>query len=113
MKKFIALSTATALLAMPAIAGSLTMTYTEEGGTPTAVVYDSTTNTATIEGSDVSFDYTWDAEANKVCGLAIPEIGDLCVTFEGDAKTPEVGAEISYTADNGTSGTAVVTAYTE
>lgn len=113
MKKLIALTAATAALALPAAAGTLTITYTEDGGTPTPVTYDSATNKATIDGTDITFDYTWDAEANKVCGKAIPDVGDLCLTFEGEAKQPEVGAKFGYKADNGTSGTAEITAYTE
>lgn len=112
MKTFITLA-AVATLALPAAASTLTITYTDNGGASTAVTYDSETLMATIDGTDTSFAYTWDEGGSKLCGKDIPDVGDLCVTFEGEGAPPTVGAEYPYTADNGTSGTAAITAMSE
>ena len=113
MKKLFTLAAATAALAMPAMAGTMTITYTEDGGSPAPVTYDSETMMATIDGTDITFAYTWDEGGSLLCGSDIPDVGDLCVTFEGEGAVPAVGVTYPYSADNGTSGIAEITGMSE
>ena len=111
MKKLIAMSAATAMFAMPAMAGTMTISFANEDGTTQVMTFDDSTNTATVEGVDGSFAYTWDAEAGKLCGNPTGE-GEVCATFAEKAE-PSVGATSAYTTSEGASGTATITAMSE
>ena len=111
MKKLIALSAAAAALAMPAMAGTMTISFANDSGETVVMTFDDETNTATVEGQDGSFAYTWDAEANKLCGDATGE-GEVCATFAETAE-PAVGVASAYTTSDGGSGTATITAMSE
>ena len=89
MKKLIALTAATAALALPAMAGTMTISFANDNGETVVMTFDDSTNTATVEGQEGSFAYTWDAEANKLCGDATGE-GEVCATFAEKAE-PSVG----------------------
>ncbi len=111
MKKFIALTAATAALAMPAIAGTMTISFANDNGETVVMTFDDATMTATVEGAEGSFAYTWDAEANKLCGDATGE-GEVCATFAEKAE-PAVGVSSAYSTSDGGSGTATITAMAE
>jgi len=98
------------MMAAPAIAGSITMSFAGDDGT-TAVMTFNEDGTAKVEGADGTFEYTWDAEANKLCGDATGE-GEVCAIF-ADKSEPSVGLESAYTTSDGGSGTATITAMSE
>ena len=112
MKKTIVSAIAAAALAAPAMASSLTISFASDDGTTTIMTFDQASMTATVEGADGSFPYTWDAEANKLCGDATGE-GEVCATFDSANETPAVGDTSAYTTSDGGGGTATITAMSE
>lgn len=112
MKKLITLTAATFALAAPAFAASITLKFDNADGTSQTMTFDDSTMTATVEGAESSFAYTWDAEANKICGNPTGE-GEICATFDTVNEAPTVGDTSGYTTSDGGSGTATVTALAE
>lgn len=106
MRKFIALAAAGALFTAPALAATMTVEFSPEGGEPLTITM---ADDGTYTGSDgTTGTYTWDAATQTLCGTS--DAGTLCATFEGEATAePAVGDTRTYTADNGSSGTATVT----
>ena len=112
MKKLIALTAATVAFAMPAMAATMTISFANDSGETVVMTFDDSTNTATVEGQEGSFAYTWDAEANKLCGDATGE-GEVCATFAESNDEPAVGDSSAYSTSDGGSGTATITAMAE
>ena len=112
MKKLITVAAATAALAMPAMAGTMTISFADEDGNSAVITFDDVSMTATTEGEDGSFDYTWDAEANAICGDPTGE-GEVCITFAHTETNIAVGTTSEFTLSTGGSGTATVTAVSE
>ena len=112
MKKLLSLSAAAAALAMPAIAGTMTISFANDDGTTSVMTFDDSTMTATLEGAEGSFPYTWDAEANAICGDPLGE-GEVCATFTESETNVAVGTSSAYTLSSGGGGTATVTAVSE
>jgi len=106
MRKTLALIAASALFAAPALAATMTIEFSPEGGEPMTITM---ADDGTYTGSDGSTGtYTWDAATQTLCGTS--DAGTLCATFEGEATAePAVGDTRTFTADNGSSGTATVT----
>lgn len=96
------------LAAAPAFAATMTVEFAGDDGETQAWSFDDATSTATgPDGSTTS--YTWDEAAKTLC--AATEEGDLCATFEEAGSA--VGDSSAYTANNGSSGTATITAIAE
>ena len=112
MKKFMALTAATVALALPAMAGTMTISFANDDGVTTVITFDDSTMKGTVEGVDGTFDYTWDAEANALCGNPTGE-GDVCATFTEKEQAIAVGTASAYTLSTGGGGTATVTAVSE
>lgn len=112
MKKLLTLSAAAAALAMPALAGTMTISFANDDGTNPVMTFDDSTMTATMEGVEGSFDYTWDVEANAICGDPLGE-GEVCATFTETETNIAVGMTSAYTLSTGGGGTATVTAVSE
>ncbi|MEL6661594.1 MAG: hypothetical protein AAFO57_03780 [Pseudomonadota bacterium] len=110
MRKLIALTVAGAALAAPALAATMTVEFTPSEGEAVSITM---SDDGTYTGSDgTAGTYTWDADSQTLCGTS--DAGTLCATFEGEASDePAVGDTRAYTADNGSSGTATVTAIEE
>ena len=107
-----ALTAATIALALPAMAGTMTISFANDDGTTSVMTFDDATMTATLEGADGTFDYTWDAEANAICGDPLGE-GEICATFTEKEQSVAVGTASAYTLSTGGGGTATVTAVSE
>jgi hypothetical protein len=106
MRKFLALAAAGALFTAPALAATLSVEFSPEGGEPMTITMSDDGTYSASDGSTGT--YTWDAATQTLCGTS--DAGTLCATFEGDATAePAVGDTRTYTADNGSSGTATVT----
>lgn len=110
MKKTISVALAALALATPAFAASMTMSFANDNGETVAMTFDGE-GTATIEGEDVSFPYTWDEETRTLCGDPTGE-GEVCATF-AEAGEQTVGQTSAYTTSDGGSGTATITAMSE
>jgi hypothetical protein len=92
-----------ALVASPALAASTTVEFAGSDGQKVVVVFNSD-GTAVVNGGPAA-PYTLDQAAKKICTQGI------CVTFAEMGST--AGFKTSYTADNGSAGTATVTNMTE
>jgi len=112
MKKLIALTAATAMFAMPAMAAKMTISFANDDGNTVVMTFDQATMKGSVEGVDGEFDYTYDAEARKLCGDATGE-GEVCATFAEANEAPAVGDTSAYTTSDGGSGTATITALEE
>lgn len=112
MKKLMTLAAATAALAMPAIAGTMTISFANDDGSNPVMTFDDETMMATMEGVEKPFAYTWDAEANSICGDPLGE-GEVCATFTETETNIAVGTTSAYTLSTGGGGTATVTAVSE
>ncbi|MEO0815827.1 MAG: hypothetical protein AAFX86_00840 [Pseudomonadota bacterium] len=106
MRKILALAAAGALFTAPALAATMTVEFSPEGGEPVSITMaDDGTYT---DSNGTAGTYTWDAATQTLCGTS--DAGTLCATFEGEATDePAVGDTRAYSADNGSSGTATVT----
>ncbi|MEM9740211.1 MAG: hypothetical protein AAF829_10105 [Pseudomonadota bacterium] len=107
MRKILALAAAGAVFATPALAATMTVEFVPEGADAVSITMaDDGTFT---DSNGASGTYTWDAATQVLCGTYAE--GTLCATFEGEPSgEPAVGDVRAYTADNGSSGTATVTA---
>ena len=112
MKKLATLTLAAAALATPALAGTMTISFANDSGETVVMTFDDATGTATVEGQEGSFPYTFDADANQLCGDATGE-GEVCATFAEKNEAPTVGDTGAYTTSDGGSGTATITAMSE
>lgn len=110
MKKTISVALVALALATPAFAASMTMSFASDDGTTVTMTFDGE-GTATVEGQEGSFPYTWDEETRELCGDATGE-GEVCATF-AEAGEPSVGQTSAYTTSDGGSGTATITAMSE
>lgn len=111
MKKTISVVLAALALAAPAFAASMTISFAaDEGGDPLVITFDGE-GTASVEGSEDTFAYTWNEETRELCGDATGE-GEVCATM-AESGDPEVGQSTAYTTSAGTSGTATITAMSE
>ena len=110
MKKTLMAAAAAFALGAPAFAASMTISFANDDGTTAVMTFDGE-GTATIEGQEGSFPYTWDEETRTLCGDATGE-GEVCATF-AEAGDPEVGQATGYTTSTGGSGTATITAMSE
>ena len=108
MQKTLITLCAAAALAAPAFAASMTVSFAGSDGTVTVMTF-AEDGTASVEGVDATFAYTWDDDAQKLCGDYTGE-GVVCATFEGDGGDREVGDTVAYTTDDGRDGVATVTA---
>lgn len=106
MKKFTLLAAVAAFAAAPAFASKITVEFAADEGDAVTVVFDQESMTATSEEGTAP--YTYDAEAHKICVQA--EEGEICADFEGEAEEPTVGYSTGYTATDGETGTATITA---
>lgn len=112
MKTILTATLTTAFLAAPAFAGSMTMGFTDASDGTTTVMILSDDGTASVEGVDGTFPYTWDDEAHKLCGDYTGK-GEVCATLEDDGTEPAVGQTAAYTTSEGKSGVAEIMAMTE
>ena len=108
MKKFGTAALAAGLLAAPAFAASITVSFASDDGPTQEWTFDQDTGMATM--GEISAPYTWDEDARKLC-VDIPEQGEVCGVFDSVAQA--VGESSSYTLTDGTTGTATVTAMSE
>ena len=106
MKRLMVSAAFVSLLAAPAFAASTTVVFTTTDGAVTTVVFN---DDGTAESNGETTKYTLDEEAKTVCSTTAE--GELCATF--DELGEEVGFETNYTATNGESGTAKITAISE
>lgn len=109
MKKIIVSTLAAGLLAAPAFAASITISFASDEGATQVWTFDDSTMTATT--GELSTSYTWDAETSTLCA-DIPEEGEVCATFES-TEAPTVGGSSAYTLSTGGSGVATITEMTE
>ncbi len=108
MKKLAILAAASALFAAPAFAASITISFEVADGTTTVATFDQASMTAT--GADGSTSaYTYDEAKSEICVAA----QEICVVFDTKGEAPSVGMVSGFTASNGDTGTATVTAMTE
>ncbi|MEL7285187.1 MAG: hypothetical protein AAGJ68_11765 [Pseudomonadota bacterium] len=107
MKKFFAATLAAGLIAAPAFAASITLSFAGDDGTTQEWSFDGE-GTATYAGTTMP--YTWDEEARKLCA-EIPDQGEVCATFDSAAQA--VGESSTYTLSTGGTGTATITAIEE
>ena len=111
MKKIIALAAAAGFLAAPALAASMTIEFAPTEGDAQTWTFEASSETGgTYTAPDGSTGpYTWDAEALKLCGTT--EAGEeMCAKFDEANEEPAVGDASGYTASDGTTGTATITA---
>ena len=107
MKKTFIAALAAGLLAAPAFAASMTISFANDDGTTQEWTFD---GEGTATTGDVSVPYTWDEEAMKLCA-DVPEQGEICATFETQGE--KVGDTSAYTLSTGGTGTATITAMEE
>lgn len=107
MKKFIAAVVAAGVIAAPAFAASITVSFANDDGTTSEWTFD---GEGTATSGDISTSYTWDEEAMKLCA-DVPEQGEVCATFDSVASA--VGESAGYTLSTGGAGTATITAMEE
>jgi hypothetical protein len=109
MKKMMVAVATSALMAAPAFAGTMTISFASDSGETQVWSFDDATGTAS--SGDLSAPYTWNGEEKTICATT-PQ-GDICATFEEASDTPAVNDSSRYTTNTGTSGTATITAMTE
>lgn len=112
MKKLITLAAATAAFTLPAMAGTISIELANDDGNTVVLTLDDATKTATTEGVEGSFAYTFDVDTATLCGDPMGE-GEICATFADVSGTPAVGDTTTYTTSDGGSGTSTVIAITE
>ena len=105
MKKILVSASALMLVAAPAYAAKITLTFTPDEGDVSVWVLDNETNMAS--NGDMTVPYTWDEASKTLC--AVTEEGDLCATVETTSETPALGDTAAYTSTNGDSGTVEIT----
>lgn len=112
MKKILIATLTAALVAAPAFAGSMTVGFTDAAeGTTTVMTFDED-GTASVEGVEGTFPYTWDEATKELCGDATGE-GEVCATIATEGAEPAVGQKSAYTTSDGRSGMSEITAMTE
>ena len=109
MKKLSVMTAAAAMLAMPAMAQKMTISFASDDGNTVEITFNQATMKGSAEGLDGEFDYTWDAETRTLCGDGTGQ-GETCATFAEANETPAVGDTSAYTTSYGGSGTATITA---
>jgi len=109
MKKFLIAAAATAMMAAPAFAAKITVSFANDDGMTNVWTFDQETNMATNDAG-MEAAYTFDPEARTVCA-DIPDAGEICATFA--EQISEVGATSAYTLSTGGGGTATLTAIEE
>ncbi len=107
MTKFVMTGVAALALALPAMAGTLTLSFQSDTGTPPLVVTIDEEGNATLEDGTVGT-YTWVDESGTLCGT-FGEV-ESCAVIGKTGEAVEVGATASFTADEGVSGTVTVVA---
>lgn len=107
MKKVLIAAAAAAMFSTSAIAATITVEFTPGEGEKQVWKFDQEAGKATGP-SGKEYDYTFDEAAQKLC--ANVEDGELCATFEGGDGKIEVGATATYSATNGSTGSATITA---
>ena len=107
MKKFLSAAVIAGLVAAPAFAASITISFANDDGTAQEWTFD---GEGTATSGDMSAAYTWDEDAAKLCA-EIPEQGEICAEFDSVAEA--VGESSTYTLSTGGSGTATITAMEE
>ena len=107
MKKLMTLAAAAALFAVPAFAAKVTVDFTGDDGTATWIFDQESLIATAPDGTEGA--YTFDTEALKLCGTD-PEGMEVCVAFDSVEETPVVGFSTGYTLDDGSTGTATITA---
>lgn len=112
MKKLITATLAAATLGAPAFAATITISFANDNGETVTMSFDDETMTATVDGVDGSFDYTFDEATRTICGNYTGE-GESCATFAEVNETPAIGDTSAYTTNDGGSGTATITALAE
>ena len=109
MKKTITAIAVAGMIAMPAFAASITVSFANDDGTTSVWTFDDETNMATT-ADGIEAPYTFDAEAMTLCA-EIPEAGEVCATFESAGEA--VGDTSRYTLSSGGGGLATLTAMSE
>ncbi len=109
MKKFMIAAAATALMAAPAFAAKMTISFANDDGTASEWTFDQETKMASSDAG-ISVPYTYDGETRVLCA-DIPEAGEVCATFATQGEA--VGDSSAYTLSTGGSGTATITAMEE
>jgi len=107
MKKLVTLAIASGLLAMPAVAASITLSFAGDNGITQVWTFD---GEGTATTGALTTTYTWDEEARILCA-DVPDQGEVCATFETTAQA--VGESSAYTLSTGDTGTATITAISE
>ena len=107
MSKFLTVLAAATLFSSAAFANVITVEFAQTGGETVTFAFDSETNTSTNVGTGETGAYTFDQEANKLCGTGA-DGAEICVTFEGPAGEPKAGDTGAYTTNLGTAGTATI-----
>lgn len=107
MKKFITAALAAGLIAAPALAASITLSFAGDDGSTQEWTFD---GEGTATAGDISVPYTWDEDAKTLCA-DVPDQGKVCATFDSVAEA--VGDSSSYTLSTGATGTATIMAMEE
>lgn len=108
MKKILVSALVAGLIAAPAMAASMTLSFAADGGeTQEWTLHDDGTATS----GDVSVPYTWDETGGVLCATTAE--GELCATIADTSDTPAIGDSSTYTTNTGQAGTVTITAMTE
>lgn len=107
MKKFVMTGVAALALALPAMAGTVTLSFQPEAGTPPVVVTLDGEGNATMEDGSVGT-YTWTVETGTLCGVFGE--AETCAVIEDTGEEMAVGATAPFTAGDDVSGTVTVVA---
>jgi len=108
MTRLITLALASLALAMPALAGSITIEFQATDGEPSVWLF---LDGGTAIGPDGSIeDYTWDPQTSQLCGDLLYDRSEGCITFEVAEDDLNVGDTAGYTTSDGAEGTATIIA---
>ena len=105
----VAALTAVLLYGAPALAKDITVEFKRDSGEVFVAVFDDETRMVTM--GEQTMPYTYDPEKREICASP-PEGEKMCVVF-AEGGEPVVGMKSAYTASNGNTGTATVTAISE
>ena len=108
MKKTLIATLAATLLAAPAFASSMTVSFANADGSTQVWTLGDDGKATSPEG--MVADYTYDEATMTLCA-EIPDLGEVCATFESAGEA--VGDTSNYTLSNGATGVATVTAVEE
>lgn len=115
MRTYLTALAAVGLFAAPALAQSMTIEFAPDEGEAAVWMFESTSETGGVYTAPdgTTGPYTWDAEAATLCGTMEETGEEVCATFDEVGEEPAVGDTTGYTASDGTSGTATITAMSE